>query len=381
MKKRLHGFSIVELLIAMTLGLVLSAGIIQVFLANRQAQRIEQSVARVQENGRLALELITQDLRMAGFVGCGAFLKNTDRTFTNHVAALAGNNNTFDGVNGPLGFSSNSVRGFSFNNNVWTPALGQGVNAGAVAGARPGSDVLSIYFGEQVGAVVQGSVNGAGNISVDRLAMQNSCFTQNQIVMISDCKDADVIAVTNAPNCNNTNITLEHAVGLNSDNLLGTATENNSYSSAGIPAASAARPRILAFRSFAYFVRDSGRTNADGGPVMSLFRWNGTSATELVEGVEFLRIEFGQKITTGANLGNIRYVMPANVTNWGEVTSVRVGILAQGFDAVRDINDATNYLVAGQEIPAIAAAGVVAHSGGRTLRQAYTATIELRNRQ
>ena len=385
MKRKQLGFGLVELLIAMTLGLVLSAGIIQVFLANRQAQRVEQSVARMQENGRIALELITKDLRLAGFVGCGAFIPATNRTFTNHVAAMAGAGNTFDGVEGvnaSSAFLSNSVRGFSFNNNAWTPALGQGVTAAAVNGARDGSDVLSIYFGEFTGAVIQGSVANAANITVERRVMQNSCFTRGQVVMISDCKDADVIAVTNDPDCNNPNITLEHGAGLNTENFLGTAGERNTYSSVGIDPNSAARPRVMAFRNFAYFIRNTGRLNVDGSPVMALFRWDGAQAVELVEGIEFLRVEFGHKITDASN-SNIRYVPPSNMNaaDWGRVTSVRVGVLVQGFDAVRDVNDMNNYLVADQQIPAVAVPGGVQHAGGRTLRQAYTTTIEVRNRQ
>ncbi|HRP74349.1 MAG TPA: PilW family protein [Rhodocyclaceae bacterium] len=66
-----RGLSLVELLIGMTLGLVVLGGVLYLFAANKQNYRHQESLSRVQESGRFALELLTRDIRMAGYIGCG----------------------------------------------------------------------------------------------------------------------------------------------------------------------------------------------------------------------------------------------------------------------------------------------------------------------
>lgn len=62
-----QGFTLVELLIAMILGLALMAGVIQIFLSTQNTYRMEEGLARVQDSGRFSLDLITTQLRMAGY--------------------------------------------------------------------------------------------------------------------------------------------------------------------------------------------------------------------------------------------------------------------------------------------------------------------------
>src|SRR5690242_4302480 len=50
--RRQAGLSLIELMIAMVIGLVLILGLIQVFAASRQAYQLSQGIARNQENGR-----------------------------------------------------------------------------------------------------------------------------------------------------------------------------------------------------------------------------------------------------------------------------------------------------------------------------------------
>jgi type IV pilus assembly protein PilW len=66
---RQAGFSLVEIMIATTLGLLLTSGVISVFISSKQAYNTNESIGRLQENGRLALFLIANDLRHANFWG------------------------------------------------------------------------------------------------------------------------------------------------------------------------------------------------------------------------------------------------------------------------------------------------------------------------
>lgn len=66
---RQRGFSLVELLIGSALGLILLAAIFSIYLTTKQSYAIQDRLARMQENARLALRLITRDTRMAGHLG------------------------------------------------------------------------------------------------------------------------------------------------------------------------------------------------------------------------------------------------------------------------------------------------------------------------
>jgi type IV pilus assembly protein PilW len=63
------GFSLVELLIVMCLGMLLMIGIINLFISNKQTYKLQTAMSRIQENGRYGIELITGDLRRAGYWG------------------------------------------------------------------------------------------------------------------------------------------------------------------------------------------------------------------------------------------------------------------------------------------------------------------------
>ncbi|MBL4632219.1 MAG: PilW family protein [Paraglaciecola sp.] len=65
--KKQQGLSLVELLIAMGLGLLLTVGGLQMMLASQNIYRTTDSLSRIQESGRFALAFLAQDIRMAGY--------------------------------------------------------------------------------------------------------------------------------------------------------------------------------------------------------------------------------------------------------------------------------------------------------------------------
>lgn len=66
---RQRGLSLIELMIAMTIGVFLAGGAIAVFVSASATQRTNESIARMQEYGRYAMDVVKRDLRMAGFWG------------------------------------------------------------------------------------------------------------------------------------------------------------------------------------------------------------------------------------------------------------------------------------------------------------------------
>jgi len=69
---RNRGFSLVELMVALVITLILLAGIGQIFLSSKKSFVIQDSLGRMQENGRYAMETLAQDVRRAGFWGGNA---------------------------------------------------------------------------------------------------------------------------------------------------------------------------------------------------------------------------------------------------------------------------------------------------------------------
>lgn len=62
-----QGVTLIELMVAMTIGLFLTAGVISLYLGMSNTFRATQGQSEVSENGRFALEMIAQDVRHAGF--------------------------------------------------------------------------------------------------------------------------------------------------------------------------------------------------------------------------------------------------------------------------------------------------------------------------
>jgi len=68
-KKHHHGFSLVELMIAMAVGLFLMGGIVSIFGASAKAQSESMQTARLQQELRASLSIMRTDIRRAGYWG------------------------------------------------------------------------------------------------------------------------------------------------------------------------------------------------------------------------------------------------------------------------------------------------------------------------
>jgi type IV pilus assembly protein PilW len=73
--RRARGFSLVELMISVVIGLLVVAAAITVFASNSRTYTATESLGRIQENLRVAFELMGRDIREAGGSACGSELK------------------------------------------------------------------------------------------------------------------------------------------------------------------------------------------------------------------------------------------------------------------------------------------------------------------
>jgi type IV pilus assembly protein PilW len=342
MKRRIQSdFGLVELMIAMTLGLVLSAAVIQVTLASQRSHRVLEAAGFLQESGRIAVSFMIRDLRMAGYMGC----PNLQRIPLNIIA----NNPPAD-----FNFTAASV------------LLGQdNVSATNPYNAVENSDIVIIQ------RAVTPAVNLAGNVAPNNANIQIESnpagIGANDLVFVTDCINADLFKATNVSNNGgngNSNVTIAHASNSNTTNRL-----SKIYN---------ADAEVMGFQSLVYFVRASSRTTPNGSAINSLWvqaRNLGSGATpmatELVEGVENIQISYGEDTDDDQDIDVYRNA--ADVSNWAAALSVRIELLLHSLDD--NIVGSSGEFVQNTLIYNGAAV-----ASDQRLRQVYSTAVAIRNR-
>lgn len=377
--RRQTGLSLIELMIAMVIGLVLMLGVIQIFAASRAASRLAEGNARAQENGRFAIEFLQRDIRMAGHFGCvndqAHFVKGEgDPVITTGAATGSGH---------PLDFSV-SIQGYEAPStapggqltlgDTWAGAAGLPASISAL-NPRGGSDILVLRYLAAEGVPVTALTAGVDSV-VGFNAGAGTRLTEGAVPApglfgVADCSHANVFRGTYAAGSVNA-----PATNLNRFTVQPTG-----------------QTMIYRAESVVYYVG----TSVSGEPALMRARSTGVNANtydmreELVEGIESLQLLFGLDSTTVMSsttppAGNITtqavasgVTSDANATGaaqWRRVGQVQVGVLARspGRSQAEAPTDAVHY-------PRALGVGFAPGStrDGR-YRTTYESTIALRNR-
>lgn len=350
-----EGFSLVELLVAMVVGLVLLGGIYQVFIGSSSSYSINESLSRVQENGRFAIYLMRDEVLGAGYLGC---LQDTSTLST--------------ALNDPTAFVLNFSQGVygleATGVNVWQD------DVGAVNPAAAGSTALALTapVSESDVLVIRGVDPNMTVELTTEMPLSTSALTlppglsgvlaANDVLLITDCEGAAVFQVTGY---NNGDGTTDHVVGvlpLQTD----PAYPRNSTTDLGHTFAEGSE--VFSPRTVAYYVRQ----NPIGEP--SLYRKIGLSAVEeLVQGVESMQISYG--VDTNGDRAADSYVKANGIISWSEVVSVRLWLLMRSAEEIlRGPVDTALYDIDGDGTIEIGPAN------DQRLRMVMSTTIGLRNR-
>lgn len=341
------GLSIIELMIAMVVGLILIAGVLSIFLSSRKSYGVNSAVARVQQNARFSLDYIRTATRMAGYMGCGNSSTTVSYVDSNALPydfsqAITGFN--YNGTD-PNGSYSITAENPAVSTSGWTPTLDASLPA-----MIPGSDVLVVRYssGNVDPAYVTGS-SGA-DINFD----QAPDFKNGDFLLISNCVNSFVIQ---ADHVNGSNVVV------NSGN---DATPGNTIH--GLPFGDWVGSQGATARTTAFYIGQG----ADGSP--SLFEAttgpSGFTSQELVPGVENMQVLYGED--TADTSAPSAYVTANNVSDWNSVVSVRVALLLRSDPgAVTLPPAAATYDLLGTAIAA---------PRDTRLRRVFTSTIMLRNR-
>jgi type IV pilus assembly protein PilW len=349
-----RGLTLVELMIAIVMGLVLLAGVASVFVANKQTYRIQDALARVQENGRFAITFLTRDIRQAGYFGCGTQRTRVKNTLNDPTAFLWSFGNAVEGYDAQ-GLSWKN-QGTSFTTSTLAGVFMAGTTYGLVPQPVEGSDILAVRSMGGCGDRVTEHVQPSADLKLTPKA----CLQDGDIVMVTDCSDAAIFQVTNVTTQPSVKTNVVHNAGT-TKYPPGNATKDLGKKWTG--------GDIIQVSTNIYYVGETGRG------VRALYRiYNGRTPEELVEGVENMQLWFGEG--GNADLVVENYLRADEVTNWADVRSVEIHLLVQSADQ-QAIQQAQTYRFF---VNNVASDVTVSDAADRRLRQVFASTVTARNR-
>ncbi|KTC65513.1 Tfp pilus assembly protein PilW (plasmid) [Legionella adelaidensis] len=286
----MKGFSIIEAMIAITLGTLLVATAGSVYISNKNTFRIQEALSRLQENGRVANYFLNKEIRMAGFQGCAG---ENFVTMTNNVkdpSKVLLYDTPLYGFEGLAG---------AFNPNLPTHLTGK---------VLAGTDAIEIRMAANTGVQLRSDMNKSNNpiLVYDRLGVK-----AGEVVVISNCLVGDIFIAGGDTNAT----AITHTVTNNLSNDLTTA-----YT---------AGAQVMRYIYYAFYVKDSGRTNGDNQPIYALVRQDVLgNEVEIVDGIERMKISYGVDLNSDKTAD--RYQTAAEVNsdnNWNKVISIKLNLL------------------------------------------------------
>ncbi len=320
-----HGISLVELMISLTLGLIIVSALAGM-IANQSTLRAElDRSSKMIANGKYAIEVLSDDFRMAGFYG----------TLAPTTLALPA------ALPDPCSVSATELAA-ALRLHV------QGYDAATPSSAASGvpSCVSSVATALKAGSdvVVMRRADNATEIDPG-VAVNGTHYLQPSLCSY----DAESYVLATDPSL----LTLRQ-MGC-------TATSTTPYATA--------RP----FRVEIYFV-DSNNEAADGIPTLKKIELqNGafSGAIPLVEGIEFLQVEYGLDDNNDGVADRFIQCSACSVSDWASVVSVKLNLVSRSQEqSARYVNDKT--LSLGE-------AGTVGPFNDAFRRNAYYQSVRLVN--
>ncbi|HHH39903.1 MAG TPA: prepilin-type N-terminal cleavage/methylation domain-containing protein [Sedimenticola sp.] len=335
-----RGMTLVELMIALALSLLLAIAVVQLFIGNKKTFLLQESTARLQENGRFALTFIGSDIRASGYAGC-----ISDR---NQI------NNTLNGGDtSPLWGFTRVVQGFDASGAGWDPDWTAAAYSDfSFNNALVGTDILTLHTVDRASV----KANQAGNFMsqgiADIVLQRNPGLEKGDIIFITDC---DRGAITQITGPDDMGLVLQHAAE-GDDPGNASAALGHAFNNA----------EVFALRATSYFVAPG----AGGRP--ALWRQvNDDPPEELIRGVENMQVLYGVADDVD-DWGTVsRYLTAAEVEAgnlWEQVAAVRIHLLLQSDNPV--LEQAQTYRFNNTTTTA----------DDRRVRREFTTTVGVRNR-
>lgn len=334
-----YGLSLVELMISITLGLILMTGVVQMFLSSRAVFGTQQGMSRIQETGRLAIDFLARDVRMAAHYGC--FKPNNAVTLTNSTLNFGGLHTNFDvgimGYSDPANLpngAATDLGGIPRVNDPNTP--------------QEDANILVIRSANRPGFIIS-----AGNTPTQITAF-------SAVPMVQGCvDDVCVNSAMIASTCFRARLFQVSAINMAAPNL--TVTHTDPW---GAAVEYITGDDLLPINTTVYFL--ANRPPPSNAPGLWQRINNASAPIELLEGVESMRITYA----TGA--ANNAYLEAAAITlanAWQNVASVRIELVVRSLED-NVVDSPQPYTFAGDVIT----------PADRRMRQTFSTTVGIRSR-
>ena len=362
-----QGVTLIELMISITIGIVIIAGIGYAYLGSRQSFRSQDALSRMQENARTAFEFIAKDIRMTGFRGCPV-----NSAADGDINLLSDSGTWYKNLlNQPLnGYEKDT-------DTLWTafPAGVTGVTGSVAAG-----DVLTVLHANTDQPYIvathdpddfQFTLTADANIKNGELMIAaDSTCARTAIFQNSDNEEADEI--------------VQHGSGTAAEIALG--------SPAGTTYTFSTNSRLYPLTASAYFIGivDPDDTADSGDEYPALFRTKLSTDTgspsieqeELIEDVQDMQIAYA--IDNNADKAIDSYVTADALTTeaeWQQVLGIRISLLLVSSGDEQGItNEAHTYSIDRNGDGDVADDDETVTPTDRLLRKVFTTTIAVKNR-
>lgn len=383
---RVRGFSLVELMVAITISSLLLVGVIALFISSRASYETTERLSRIQENGRFALDQLATDIRSTGYQGCARGTTESRKREFRISSVVPDPEQAFsdpDTADMRWNFAL-AAQGFEANGTDWTPTLDtDSLNPAP----DPSGDVLVLRIPRrEVRALVVREKQTAPTsaLRVFDTAPLPLPLEIGDTAVVSDCEARAFFQVTGYDAATGN---LSHAVV-----GAGETTPGNFTDSLLHPFKAGAR--VLPVTTMIYYIAPT--PDPDDGDRMSLYRKTGgaTLSDEIAQDIDRLELQYG--IDDGSGTGNIKgdgrvdhYVTAAEIdaladeeeaeegvrSNWWDrVLTVQVALLARAPEQYGTDKDNVTYVLFSDPEPITAGP-----FNDRTQRKVFTATLALRN--
>lgn len=344
------GFSLVEMMVSITIGLIILAAISTLFVSNKKTYSTQDRLARLQENARFAMHYLARDARMAGYFGC--LDESTDVSSTLNAGSY---------IYGPTTGGMIAIEGLENAAGNWYPSAVSDVPTDI----KTGTDAVTVRMSADPASTPITITKPMPPNSAVFDVSDTTGIADGDIIMVGDCASADILQVTQTPS----GLKIQHNTG-DTDPPPGNANKplSKQYNSA----------QIFKFIARMYYVA----TKANGTPALFMSE-NGGAAQELVEGVEDLQILYGKDTdTTVDGVPNV-YLKAGEAgltttSDWSRVKSVRIGMLVRTLnDKDTDVDIRSTYDVNGTTFTVPTTGGI----RDKFQRRVFVSTHQLRNLQ
>lgn len=309
MKRYQRGLSLVELMIAMLLGLILIAGVVEVYLSSRASYRLNRGLAQIQEKGRFATSFLVHDIRMAGYTGCSG----------GSPASVVSTLNLDSASDQFLYNFNHGLQGFDSSNGstTWSPTLPAALTDSTKIHAVQGTDVVAVRTVQGMGVHISEAMpKSSAELKVNNVAASD--LQPGDIVMLTDCSAAAVFQVT--------------AVQTSADHIQhNTGNSDPGNSTKDLGQAFRIGSEVQKIATVTYFIGARDLSDNCNTGTCGLYKKVGDGAPqELVSGITNLQALYG--VDTDGNLTPNRYVTANDVSDWNNVVSVKIAVLVESED-------------------------------------------------